>query len=309
MNQQFRIVGIGEILWDVFPEGPRFGGAPANFACHAAAIAGAAVMVSGVGQDSFGQQAIATLRRQNVATEQVAQLRDFPTGTVTVEVDPQGKPTYRFGTDEAWDHLEWSTGLAELAARADAVCFGTLGQRNPTSRRTIQRFVAATRREALRIFDINLRAHFFDDEVIRQSLAMANVLKLNDEELPVLARVCSLAGEPAELLAELARRFELPAVALTRGAHGALLLRGEEINDCPGVPVVVKDTVGAGDAFTAAMTWGLLRGEPLGAINHRACEIAAFVCSQSGATPSLPSELLPNSDCGGSKSTGPEQGK
>jgi fructokinase len=292
MNQSFNIVGIGEILWDVFPDGARFGGAPANFACHAAALNGSASIVSCVGQDTLGEQALAALADRHVSTDGVARLPDRPTGTVTVEIDELGKPAYRFGLDDAWDHLAWSTELAELARQTQAVCFGTLGQRNSASRETIQHFVAATPAAAWRVCDINLRSPFYDAAVIRQSVAAANVLKLNDEELPIVAAACGVPGRDADALAQLASRFSLRAVALTRGAEGAILLRGNESSDCPGMPVEVRDTVGAGDAFTAALVLGLLRGDELETINRRAGQIAAFVCSQPGATPSIPAELL-----------------
>jgi fructokinase len=292
MSGAFRIVGIGEILWDVFPDGARFGGAPANFACHAAALRQRAAIVSAVGQDTLGRQALAALGELHVDTDYVAQLAGRPTGTVTVEVDAAGKPTYRFGRDEAWDHLAWSPELAGLAESTDAVCFGTLGQRGADSRATIRRFVAATPTAAWRVCDINLRAAFYDDEIFRQSLALANAVKLNDEELPIVAAACGLPADAPDVLQRLAERFELRAVALTRGPHGAILIRGAQRSEQPAPAVDVRDTVGAGDAFTAALVRGLLRSNDLDVINLRACRIAAFVCSQSGATPELPPELV-----------------
>jgi fructokinase len=179
-----------------------------------------------------------------------------------------------------------------VATTCDAVCFGTLAQRSAESRLTVQRFVGATRASALRVFDINLRPPFYTDEGIRESLALANVLKLNDDEFPILAEMCGAAGSGIEVLAQLAGRFDLQLVALTRGPNGAILLRGGEISEAPGLAVAVKDTVGAGDAFTAALVLGLLRNDPLDHINRRACAIAAYVCSQTGATPALPEELV-----------------
>ncbi len=248
-------------------------------------------MVGCVGADELGRQALAALADQNVAADFVAPLPAFPTGTVTVQVDPSGQPSYRFGPDDAWDHLPWSEGLAQLAAGTHAVCFGTLGQRHATVRETIQRFLAATPTEAWRVLDINLRSPFYNDSIIRQSLAAANVLKLNDEELPIVAAVCDVPGRDVAALAALAKRYKFRAAALTRGARGSVLLRGDELSECSGMPVTVRDTVGAGDAFSAALTLGLLRGDELERINRRACEIAAFVCSQPGATPSLPIEI------------------
>jgi fructokinase len=291
MNPRFNVVGIGEILWDVFPDGARFGGAPANFACHAAALNGSASIVSCVGQDRLGEQALAALAEHKVTTDHVVRLKAWPTGTVTVEVDSQGKPSYRFGLDDAWDHLTWSDELAQLARQTQAVCFGTLGQRSAASRETIGQFIAATPPDAWRVCDINLRPPFLDDAVIRQSVAAANVLKLNDEELPIVAAICGVPRRDADALAQLVSRFSLRAVALTRGAQGAILLRGDQRSECQGLPANICDTVGAGDAFTAALVSGLLRGHDLDTINRRACEIAAFVCSQPGATPPLPPEM------------------
>lgn len=286
------IVGLGEILWDVFPDGAKFGGAPANFASHAAALGGDVRMVSGVGRDELGDAALQTLKKKQLSTDFIQQPENFPTGAVQISVDAAGRPTYEFGRDEAWDHLLWSDALAELARDTDAVCFGTLGQRGRISRQTIQRFVAATRSDCLRVFDINLRPPFVSLPDVDASLRLATVLKLNDDELPVLAEHYGLTGSPIDQLKLLAQRFALRAVVLTRGADGAVLLRGDEISERPGQSVVVKDTVGAGDAFTAAVTLGLLRGLPLDVINRHASRVAAFVCSRAGATPQLPTELL-----------------
>jgi fructokinase len=291
MSRGWVIVGLGEVLWDLFPDGPRFGGAPANFACHAAALGADVSLVSCVGTDELGDRALDELRQHGVGTDQVGRCEEHPTGTVEVRLDAAGKPTFRISNEAAWDHLGWTEALSELAARADAVCFGTLGQRGETSRQTIHRFLAGMRPESLRVFDINFRAPYFDEAVIRRSLDAADVLKLNDEELPVLAGLHGLAGSEAEVLFELARRHDLRAVALTRGSRGALLVRGPEVSECPGVQVEVRDTVGAGDAFTAALTLGLLQGFPLDTINRHACRVAAFVCTQPGGTPRLPEEL------------------
>ena len=291
MNNSMTIVGLGELLCDVFPDGPRFGGAPANFACHAAALGADAYLASSVGRDELGRQGQEALLAHGVHADCLAVCDTAPTGTVNVTLDEAGKAQFRFAPDVAWDHLHWSEALERLAARCTAVCFGTLAQRSEVSRQTIRRFIRSTPPAALRIFDINLRAPYYNDNTICESLALANVLKLNDEELPIVASLCELSGKDDELLARLAARFELDVVALTRGPHGALLWRRGELSDAPGVPVVVRDTVGAGDAFTAAMAIGLIRNDPLDVINLRACQVAAHVCSCSGATPELTDEI------------------
>ncbi|CAL1125271.1 unnamed protein product [Cladocopium goreaui] len=291
MSEKPTVVGLGEILWDVFPDGPRFGGAPANFACHVAALGGKAEMVSAVGADALGTDGVTILQQRGVGTEGIQRHESRATGTVDVQLDDKGLATYKFASGAAWDAIEWSDDLDRRATRAGAVCFGTLGQRSECSRRTIQRFVLATLPEALRIFDINLRAPFYTDEVILDSLEMASVLKLNEDEILLVAKLCELSGSENEILQALAERFELEAIALTRGQDGAVLLRGNEINEHAGVKTKVVDTVGAGDSFTAAFTLGLLEDRPLEVINRTACRIAAYVCSQSGGTPRIPPEL------------------
>jgi fructokinase len=292
VNQKRTIVALGEVLWDVFPDGPRFGGAPANFACHAAAFGADAAMVSCVGDDELGAGAIAALRERHVSTEHVERSSDYPTGTVQVALDDAGKPTFTIAEDVAWDHLRWAAGLSTLAESADAVVFGTLGQRSAASRETIQRFLRATRPAALRIYDINIRPPFFSDEVILESLKLANMLKLNDDELPVVAAAAGLSGSDDAVMRQLVEEFELEAIALTRGAAGSLLLRGDQVSEQPGVAVEVVDTVGAGDSFTATLAIGLLRGMDLDTVNQTASRVAAYVCSQAGATPDMPADLI-----------------
>ena len=288
----FRIAGIGEVLWDVFPDAAHFGGAPANFACHAASLGAESWMVSAVGADDFGDRALDALRFRNVECGHVARDPRHATGRVLVTLNKLAQASYEFAADTAWDHLAWSDDIAALAGRCDAVCFGTLGQRSPVSRETIRRFVEATPRAALRVFDVNLRQRFYDAETIRESLQIASALKLNDEELPIVAELCDIrATTPREILIELFARYELRLAALTRGPRGSLLLAGGDEDECPAPAAIVVDTVGAGDAFTATLASGILRGDALSAINRHANAVAAFVCSQNGATPPLPSHL------------------
>ncbi len=290
MNPLPVIVGIGEVLWDVFPDGARFGGAPANFVCSAAGLGRGrfeVAMASAVGIDDLGQKAISALVDHQVNVESVIQ-NNRPTGQVLVQIDKQGHATYEFAPDSAWDQLGWTTDLERLAHRADVICFGTLGQRCEVSRSTIRCCVSATRPAAIRILDMNVRRPFISDPIILDSLKLANVLKLNDEELPVLASLLGLSGSPVALLRQLADRFSLKVVALTLGADGAVLIRGDEVSVAPGIETDVVDTVGAGDAFTATLAIGLLKGIELDTINRTACDVAAFVCSQGGATPILP---------------------
>lgn len=294
MPQNATIVGLGEILWDIFPSGPRFGGAPANFACSAAGLSGdqhSIFMVSAVGNDTLGEQAIAALQSHRVNTGCVAQV-GYPTGQVLVDLDAEGHATYEFADDAAWDHLTWSTDLGRLAANADVVCFGSLGQRSEDSATVIQRFLDATSPTTLRIFDINLRAPHISEANIERSLRSAAWLKLNEAELPWLAERFGLAESESNSMRSLAEMFELQGVALTRGSRGSAIWSANAFVEFDGEPCHVEDTVGAGDAFTARLALGLIAEESLETLNRRACEVAAFVCTKSGATPQLPSSLL-----------------
>src|SRR5262245_20620544 len=288
------VIGIGEILWDVFPDGPRFGGAPANFACSVAELAQDRIDVyaaGGAGGDDLGRRAIEALYRHGVDAGSVAVV-DRPTGQVLVKLDAAGRASYEFAADAAWDNLAWSDGLEQLAARADAVCFSTLGQRSAISRQTMGRFVRATPASCFRVLDINLRPPFWNEEIVLQSLQLANVQKLNDAEHLVLADMLRWSGADLELLQRLMDRFSLQLVALTRGASGAILLsESGEQSDLPGQTTVVVDTGGAGDSFTAALVIGLLSCLPLVKINAWGNRVAAFVSSQPGATPRIPNYL------------------
>ncbi len=294
MSSRKSIVGLGEVLWDVFPDGAHFGGAPANFACCAAELGGDTIdvaVVSAVGRDDYGRQAIDLLRVRGIDTSCVAQV-DWPTGQVLVELDCNGHPSYRIAEGAAWDNVAWTDQLRELATNCDAVCFGTLAQRSEVSRQMIQAFVRATRPHCLRILDINLQNPFWHKETLLQSLELANVVKLNDVELATVAHVLDWKADDDVLLNRMLDRFSLSLVALTRGAHGAVLVNSSgERDDCSGRPVSVVDTVGAGDAYTAALAIGMLRGLPLETINAWANRVAEFVCSQTGATPKLPARL------------------
>ena len=285
-----RIVAIGETLWDLLPDGPVWGGAPGNVACHAAGLGAAGAIVSRVGRDDLGDRGIATLESFGVDCRHVHRDEARPTGTVAVSLSPAGDASYEFAADVAWDHLAWEPSLAAVAADAAAVCFGTLGQRSAVSRQTIRRFLAAAR--GLRVFDVNLRQQFHSPELIRESLALADVLKLNDEELPVVAAACGIAAaDPVAALRDLAARHALRLAALTRGKAGSVLVAAGQTSLKPARATTIVDTVGAGDAFTAAAIVGLLRDDPLEAIHDHAARLAAFVCGHRGATPAIPATL------------------
>lgn len=286
----FKVVGIGEVLWDLLPSGRQLGGAPANFAYHARMLGADARIISRVGDDQAGRDIIERLKELGVPSDCIERDREAPTSTVSVQVAPDGQPWFTIHENVAWDCIAGQVGLSAVM-EADAVCFGTLAQRSESSRLAIQELLKATRSECLRIFDINLRQHFFSRAVIEESLALSNVLKVNETELPQLAKLLRLSGGEQKQICELSERYRLRLIAYTRGDRGSLLYAGGEWSDHPGVPTRVADTVGAGDSFTAAMTLGFLAGWPLGEINDRANQIAAYVASRPGATPELPQEL------------------
>ena len=288
----FQVLGLGEVLWDLLPGGPQLGGAPANFACHAAALGAHAALVSRIGRDDLGREAARLLSARGLDLSGLSTDEELPTGTVSVEVGEGGHPRFQIVENVAWDALRADAQVLALAAGADAVCFGSLGQRTAAAGDAVRRLVRAARPGALRVFDVNLRPPFHTPEVIAGSLGLANVLKLNETELPVLAAQFRLTGSPEEQLSALARRFDLQVVALTLGGAGSRLFRDGRWAAAAARPVLVKDAVGAGDSFTAALVVGLLQGWETEVVLAAATEVAAFVCTQAGASPPLPERLV-----------------
>ncbi len=284
----FNVVGVGEILWDILPSGKQMGGAPANFAFHARALGASSRVISRVGQDPLGVEILQRLQALGLPTTGIQIDSSAPTGTVSVELSSDGQPRFTIHEDVAWDRLALEKAALAAVAEADAVAFGTLGQRREPAHSTIQALLAAVRPGAWRILDLNLRQHYFSPEIITTSLRLSNIVKFNDSELPVLAELLGLRGSVREQMEQLARQHSQRLACLTRGAQGSLLYSEGQWADDPGQPVVVKDTVGAGDAFTAALAVGLLGGKPLDAVNRRANQVARYVCSREGATPPLP---------------------
>lgn len=293
MSNKHRIIGLGEILWDLLPSGKELGGAPANFAYHAQALGANSCVVSCIGKDALGDEILALLDEVNLDRLSLAVDSAHPTGTVSVSLDAKGVPAYVIHTGVAWDFIPWSDGLADLAQSASAVCFGSLCQRSPVSRRTIRAFLENTSPECPRVFDVNLRQSFYDRDVIHESCTLANIVKLNDEELPVLARLLGLRSKATmDLLRELVDEYSLKLIALTRGSHGSILYTPGEVSEHAGYPAQIVDTVGAGDSFTAAIVIGVLNNEKLDCINDSANRLASYVCSQKGAMPrSIPADV------------------
>ena len=276
------IVGIGEILWDMLPAGKALGGAPANFAYHALRLGEEGWAVSAIGDDPLGAEIMDIVTRKKL--RHIIAVTDKPTGTVQVELDDKGVPGYNIKEDVAWDNIPFTPEMEALAARADAVCFGSLVQRM-ASRDSVLRFLRATRPEALRVFDINLRQHYYSREVIDESLKLADILKINDEEIRIVADMFGLGDDDTAACRAMIARYGLRLVILTKGADGSEVITADESFPQKAGKVKVVDTVGAGDSFTAAFVVAYLRGLSLSDAQRLANETAAYVCSCKGAMP------------------------
>lgn len=286
--KKFTIAGIGELLWDVLPEVEVIGGAPVNFAYHVTALGAKGIPVSTIGNDVRGSKALEELQKRGVNTSAISMTEDFATGYVTATLDSEGKASYNFPDDVAWDHLRINEYAENLSNVLDAVCFGSLAQRSEHSRRAIYGFLDTLGKETVRVFDINLRQEFYSEKVIVNSLKRTDILKLNEEELPILAELIDLNGPSDKWLQVLVEKYHLQMVILSRGGSGSLLLTPTSSSDHPGVVTHVNDTIGAGDSFTAAATIGFLQGLPLNETNENANRIAAYVCSRRGGMPPMP---------------------
>jgi fructokinase len=286
LSQKNTVVGLGELLWDLFPAGKQLGGAPANFAYITSLLGDDGIPASRLGEDSLGAEAIRRLSDLGLSTEFIQQDADHPTGTVKVKVDSAGQPCFEIAESVAWDFFDWTPSWQALAQKTDAVCFGTLAQRSPRSRATMRNFLLGARSDAVRVCDVNLRQNFFTAEVVAESMKLATVVKLNHEELPRVMRLFELEHRGEEDSARrLLSSYDLDLVCITRGTNGSLLVSADERVEHHGFKVKVADTVGAGDAFTAALVHGYLRGIPLAQINETANRVGAWVASQPGATP------------------------
>ena len=284
-NPRHQIVAIGELVWDILPTGKVLGGFPVNLCYCLSCLGDKAVAVAAVGPDHLGERALSRLHSFGLSTRYV-QATDRGTGAVDAVIDGQGQPTFTIHENAAWDFLEWTADLQELAEKSDAVCFGTLGQRSPGSRKTIRRLLEAVPSRALRVFDVNLRPPHFSAALIRESLRMADIVKLSDPEMEQVVRLLKLEpGSVQSQMSQLLEKYQLELVCLTRGGEGSILLTKDEIHEHPGFPVEVVDTVGAGDSFLAALVFSFLRQAPLEVINERANRLSTWISSQAGATP------------------------
>ncbi len=283
------ILGIGELLWDIFPTGKFLGGAPANFAHHCRQLDLDARPVSRVGEDHFGHELITDLKNKGIPTNLIQIDPVHPTGTVQVKMNGTAHD-FVITENVAWDYIALEVDALETAADADAICFGSLAQRSPDSRIAIQEMIRAC--PGLIVYDINLRQNFYSPQIVEDSLGLSNVLKLNLDELAVLKEMLDLQErEPVGLCRELIRAYSLEMVCVTRAADGALIVGVDELVDYPGEKVDVVDTVGCGDAYTAVLVYGLLNNKELVTIARDAAKVGTFVAAQPGATPIWPEEL------------------
>jgi fructokinase len=291
-KDNFLVVGLGEVLWDILPDGKKFGGAPTNFAYHGHCLGAQGYLVSCVGKDDLGDEILECVDKLELDRKFVSVNNDHPTGTVTVELDDKGAPDYIIHENVAWDFIPSSNELLEFAATVDAVCFGSLCQRSEVSKNTVREFLKATKKDCIRIFDINIRQNYYSKEIIKSMLEFANVFKLNDEELPLVAKLLEITGTEDEILKKLEDRYSLKLIVLTKGGDGSILFGDGQRSRLQVENIKIADTVGAGDSFTAAVAIGLLNNKPIDQIHAHANRLAAFVCTQNGATPKAPEELV-----------------
>ena len=287
------VVGLGEALWDVLPEGKKLGGAPANFAYHAGQFLGQenTVAVSALGEDKLADETIAALEEHQL--RYLMPRVPYPTGTVQVQLDEQGIPTYDIKENVAWDNIPFDDDIAQIARNCRAVCFGSLAQRNVVSRETIQKFLDATPADCLKIFDINLRQQFYTQEILRESFQRCNILKINDEELVLIGRMFGYPGLDIENKCWLILgKYNLDMLVLTCGTNGSYVFTPGHVSFQETPKVKVADTVGAGDSFTGSFVGSILNGKSVPEAHRTAVQVSAYVCTQNGAMPTYPEELL-----------------
>ena len=286
------IVGIGDALWDCLPEGRKIGGAPANFAYYMMQFGYDSLAVSAVGNDELGTEIKETFNR--IGLKHILEVSEYPTGTVTVELDANGIPSYDIKENVAYDHITYTPQLEEIAGKCNVACFGSMSQRNPASRTTIRKFLESMPHadDTYKVFDINLRQNFYDKEIISESLKLCNVFKINDEELLTVKKMFGYDEESdQETCRRLIEEWDLEYLILTCGVNGSHIFTDKEYSFLDTPEVDVADTVGAGDSFISAFMASVLNGESIREAHKRAVDVSAYVCTQYGAMLELPSEL------------------
>ncbi len=291
-KERYRIAGIGEVLWDIYHEERYLGGAPANFAIHVSQLGDEGIVVSRIGNDGMGRELIRALKEKNLSDKYLQVDKHKGTGTVMITINVSGEPSFFCSKDVAFDYLQFTEDIKELAGQVDATVFGSLAQRNEVSRQTIMNFLDHC--TGLRIFDVNIRSAFMDfNEVLKASLARSDILKASEQEMELIKRSFHREGDKTISFCRfLMEKYDLKLVALTRGHEGAALILPDEVLSQPALPIKVVDTTGSGDAFTAAFVHGYLRRQPLDKILSFANLLGAYVCTQRGATPEVTYELL-----------------
>lgn len=282
MKKKYKVASIGELLWDILPSGKQLGGAPFNFAYHAKQAGCDAYVISAIGKDDLGREIMERVIQLNIYSKYI-QSNIYPTGTVEVILDKAGQPDYKMYENVAWDFITYHKDMEKLSQKLDAVCFGSLAQRNHVSAETIYSFLEELNPLCIKVFDINLRQHYYNKEKVKRSLQLANILKLNNEELPILSEYFNLTGSIKKQLYDLMNIFNLSFVVYTMGSNGSVILSPDDYSEMKAPKVKVQDTVGAGDAFTATFISGILQKKSLAEIHIKATDIAAFVCTQNGA--------------------------
>lgn len=285
------VVGLGEILWDVFPDRKVLGGAPANFAYHVSQFGYNGYAVSAVGDDLLGNEIMSALVEKNLNYS--IETTEYPTGTVKVTLNDRGVPQYEICEGTAWDNIPFTPRIEILAKNAKVVSFGSLAQRNSVSKSTIRRFLETMPADALKIFDINLRQHFYTKQLIHESLELCNMLKINDDEVVVVSELFELKNKTEEEVCRwLLETYKLNLLILTKGTQGSYVFTPGEVSFQPTPKVHVADTVGAGDSFTSAFVAAYLKGDSITVAHQLAVEVSAYVCTQHGAMPKMPDAYL-----------------
>ncbi|MCC8089660.1 MAG: carbohydrate kinase [Rikenellaceae bacterium] len=284
------IAGIGEVLWDIFPDSRHVGGAPANFIYHINKLGHNGILISSIGSDENGIELYNSLRNKDISS--MLGTSDKPTGRVTVNIGSNGIPTYDIMEDTAWDFIDYTPETDRIQESCAAVCFGTLPQRNITSRETIRRFVSGTSEESLRVCDLNLRQHFYDTETIKRSLELCNILKINHKERDIIKIYERLEGSDREFCIKLSRRYGIGIIILTYGNGGSLVMAGSEFSMCIPPEIKIADTVGAGDSFTAGFISKLIEKESVREAHRYATVLSAYVCTQRGGTPEYDFDII-----------------
>ena len=287
--KKFTVIGMGEVLWDLLPDGKILGGAPVNFAYHAMQLGAVGVAISSVGDDELGREIMDSVNSKGI--KNCIAVNEYPTSTVGVTLK-DGKPEYTIYEGVAWDFMELIPEAIEILKQADAVCFGTLAQRSQVSHDAIMEALKLVPEQCLKVYDINLRQKYYSKELISESLSIANVFKINDDEVELFKQLFGLEGSETEVCRKIKETYSLEYLALTKGEKGSYLFHEDEVSFRPTPLVEVEDTIGAGDSFTSAMVMGILNKLPLKEIHQKAVEISAFVCTEKGATPVLATQFL-----------------